>query len=199
MRVMSDFDKKDDDLQRLMGRVLVAMPNMGDPRFHRAVILLCAHDEHGAMGLVLNHVLPGVDMRHLLEQLHIEISTDAALGDVAVMSGGPVENARGFILHTHDFHQDDTILISPHLAVTGTVDALRSVAAGQGPEQMVFILGYAGWTEGQLESEIQQNVWLVCDADPELIFNVPPEEKWNKAIGSLGIDLAMLSGEAGRA
>lgn len=196
---MSDFDKKDDDLQRLMGRVLVAMPNMGDPRFHRAVILLCAHDEHGAMGLVLNHVLPGVDMRHLLEQLHIEISTDAALGDVAVMSGGPVENARGFILHTHDFHQDDTILISPHLAVTGTVDALRSVAAGQGPEQMVFILGYAGWTEGQLESEIQQNVWLVCDADPELIFNVPPEEKWNKAIGSLGIDLAMLSGEAGRA
>lgn len=196
---MSDFDKKDDDLQRLMGRVLVAMPNMGDPRFHRAVILLCAHDEHGAMGLVLNHVLPGVDMRHLLEQLHIEISTNAALGDVAVMSGGPVENARGFILHTHDFHQDDTILISPHLAVTGTVDALRSVAAGQGPEQMVFILGYAGWTEGQLESEIQQNVWLVCDADPELIFNVPPEEKWNKAIGSLGIDLAMLSGEAGRA
>jgi len=199
MRVMSDFDKKPDDLQRLTGRVLAAMPNMGDPRFHRAVILLCAHDENGAMGLVINHVLPGVDMRHLLEQLHIEIAMDAPLNDVAVMSGGPVENARGFILHTHDFHQDDTILISPHLAVTGTVDALRSVAVGEGPENMVFILGYAGWTEGQLEDEIQKNVWLVCDADPDLIFNVAPEEKWNKAIGSLGIDLAMLSGEAGRA
>jgi putative transcriptional regulator len=199
MRVMSDFDKTDNDLQRLMGRVLVAMPNMGDPRFHRAVVLLCAHDDNGAMGLVINHVLPGVDMRHLLEQLHIEITKDAPLNNIAVMSGGPVENARGFILHTHDFHQDDTIRITSDLAVTGTVDALRSVAAGTGPEKMVFILGYAGWTEGQLESEIQQNVWLVCDADPELIFNVPPEEKWNKAIGSLGIDLAMLSGETGRA
>jgi putative transcriptional regulator len=199
MRGMGDLNENEDDLPRLTGRVLVAMPAMGDPRFHRAVILLCAHDENGAMGLVLNHVLPGVDMRHLLEQLHITIDMDTPLNDIPVMSGGPVENARGFILHGHDFQQDDTILISPHLAVTGTIDALRSVASGAGPEQMIFILGYAGWTEGQLEQEIQQNVWLVCDPDPDLIFNTPPEEKWNKAINSLGIDLAMLSGEAGRA
>jgi len=185
----------------LTGKILLAMPTMGDPRFHRAVILMCAHDENGAMGLVINHTLPGIDLAHLLEQLNIHPEPGKAVNipDIPVMSGGPVENARGFILHTKDFQQKDTVPVNDQIAVTGTVDALRAVATGQGPERMIFVLGYAGWTEGQLDQEIQQNTWLVADADPELIFAVSPEEKWNYAIKTMGIDLAMLSGESGRA
>lgn len=185
----------------LTGKILLAMPTMGDPRFHRAVILMCAHDENGAMGLVINHVLPGIDLPQLLEQLNIhpEPGQLGKVPDIPVMSGGPVENARGFILHTKDFQQKDTVTVNDQIAVTGTIDALRAVAMGEGPERMIFVLGYAGWTEGQLDMEIQQNTWLVADADPELIFAVSAEEKWNYAIKKMGIDLAMLSGEAGRA
>ena len=185
----------------LTGKILLAMPTMGDPRFHRAVILMCVHDENGAMGLIINHTLPGVDLVHLLEQLNIhpEEGETMKIPNIPVMSGGPVENARGFILHSKDFQQKDTVPVSDQIAVTGTVDALRAVATGHGPERMIFVLGYAGWTEGQLDQEIQQNTWLVADADPELVFAVSAEEKWNYAIRTMGIDLAMLSGEAGRA
>ncbi|HEY8189781.1 MAG TPA: YqgE/AlgH family protein [Micavibrio sp.] len=190
----------------LTGRILLAMPGMGDPRFHKAVILICAHDKDGAMGLVINNTLPGIDLKHLLAQLNIpgprsgpKVSDNKKLEGLPVMSGGPVENARGFILHSSDFNQHDTVRINDQIGVTGTIDALRSVADGKGPERMIFILGYAGWNAGQLDKEIQDNAWLVSDADPSIIFNVQAGEKWDAMIKAMGIDPAMLSGEAGRA
>ncbi len=196
-----DQDQKADPQQDpayLTGRLLLAMPAMGDPRFHKAVIYMCAHDENGAMGLVINHVLPGIDLTQLLEQLNITPEQDKT-PDTPVLSGGPVETARGFVLHSSDFSQSDTIKIDEKFSVTGTIDALKTIASGEGPDKMLFILGYAGWGSGQLDQEIQQNAWLVTDADPELIFAAAPDEKWDKAIGQMGIDPAMLSGQAGRA
>ena len=197
-------DKKDatNDSFDLKGRLLLAMPGMGDSRFHKAAILVCAHDENGAMGLVINHTLPGIGMEELLKQLDISTDnrqTEKPVKDIPVMSGGPVETARGFILHSTDFAQDDTIKVNDDFCVTGTIDALKAISTGNGPHDMIFILGYAGWSPGQLDQEIQQNAWLVLDADQEIVFEKDPEKIWAKAIGKLGIDPAMLSGEAGHA
>ncbi|MCB1531999.1 MAG: YqgE/AlgH family protein [Alphaproteobacteria bacterium] len=182
----------------LTGKLLLAMPSMSDPRFHKAVIFICVHDEQGAMGLVVNHDLPHLSFDGLLDQLGIasDIHVNVSL---PVMSGGPVESARGFMLHTNDFNQKDTIKIDERFSVTGTLDALADVAAGKGPENMLFILGYAGWSAGQLDQEIQDNAWLVVDPDPEIIFAKDPEIKWEKAVSTLGFDPVMLSGDAGHA
>lgn len=188
------------DKSYLTGRLLLAMPAMGDTRFHKAVIYLCAHDKNGAMGLVINHKLPGVDLAQLLAQLNIKPEeNNNKTPDTVVMSGGPVETARGFVLHSNDFRQEDTIKIDDEFSVTGTIDALKAIASGNGPNKMLFILGYAGWSSGQLDQEIQQNAWLIADPDPDLIFKASPEEKWVKAIKKLGVDPAMLSGAAGTA
>lgn len=181
----------------LTGKLLVAMPQMGDPRFHKAVIFMCSHDANGAMGLVINHTLPGLELSELLTQLHIEDAQPD--DDIPVMSGGPVETARGFILHEGDFSQVESLKIESDIYVTGTIDALKAVARGQGPEKMLFILGYAGWTAGQLDQEIQQNAWLVIDSDPDVIFNGDADDRWDRAIRKIGVDPSMLSGEAGRA
>lgn len=181
----------------LTGKLLIAMPHMGDPRFHKAVIFICAHDVNGAMGLVINHTLPGLELDELLSQLHIEGAKTG--GEIPVMSGGPVETGRGFILHKGDFHQIDSLKIESDIYVTGTMDALKAIAQGQGPDEMLFILGYAGWSAGQLDLEMQQNAWLVVDADPDLIFEGDPDQRWDRAIRKMGIDPLMLSGEAGRA
>lgn len=183
------------------GRLLLAMPNMGDPRFHKAVILICAHDENGAMGLVLNHMLPGLNMQQLLSQLNLEedLTLEIDSSEAPILSGGPVETARGFILHSNDFFQEDTIQVNDNISVTGTVDALKEIANGKGPDKMLFILGYAGWSPGQLDDEIQQNAWLIADPDLDLVFSTRSELKWDRAIKNMGIDPAMLSGSAGTA
>lgn len=185
----------------LIGKLLLAMPAMGDPRFHRAVIFMCAHDANGAMGLVINHALPGLEFVELIEQLGITSDIEVKLkpSAVPVMSGGPVESARGFMLHSNDFKQADTIAIDNSCSVTGTLEALKEVATGKGPDQLLFILGYAGWGAGQLDREIQDNAWLVVDPDPAIIFHPDVEEKWTLAIQKLGFNPAMLSGEAGHA
>lgn len=177
------------------------MPNMGDPRFHRAVILICAHDDNGAMGLQINQPLPGLNFPQMLDQLNIHgpESNHSGVSDILVLGGGPVENTRGFLLHDYKFRHNETIPVTDDIAVTGTIDALRDVAVGKGPKKMVFVLGYSGWTAGQLDQEIQENVWLVMDADRDVVFTVPVEDKWTYGIRALGVDLAMLSGEAGRA
>ena len=182
----------------LTGKLLIAMPQMGDPHFHKAVIFICAHDGNGAMGLVINHILPGVDLAELLAQLHIDDAV-AQRPDIPVMSGGPVETARGFILHKGHFQQIESLKIESDIYVTGTIDALRAIAQGEGPDDMLFLLGYAGWTAGQLDMEMQQNSWLVVDADPDIIFNSNPEESWERAIKKLGVDPAMLVGSVGHA
>ena len=185
----------------LTGRILVAMPGMQDPRFHKAVIYMCAHDDKGAMGLVINNSVPGIELGSLMKQLQIEPA--GTMGSIRagqpVMCGGPVEGARGFILHSPEYAQSDTIRIDPSFSVTGTIDALRAIAAGTGPNDMLFVLGYAGWTAGQLEKEIQENVWLVTNADHDLVFSSSAEDKWIHAIRRLGIDPVMLSDSAGHA
>ncbi len=193
---LKNKDKKEN---YLAGRLLLAMPQMGDPRFYKAVIFLCAHDENGAMGLVVNHVLPGLDLRQLLQQMKIDLGEKTPGATQPVMSGGPVEAARGFILHSSDFKQPDTVKVCEGIAVTGTVDALKTIAAGAGPDKMLFLLGYAGWGAGQLDQEMQQNAWLVIEPDQDLIFGPGTDEKWDRAVRRLGIDPAMLSGTAGRA
>lgn len=191
----------EDKIQGLAGKLLLAMPGMGDPRFHKAVIFICSHDRDGAMGLVINHILSDVDMGSLLEQLNIktEERTQNITNDIPVMSGGPVETARGFILHSLDFKQQDTIIINDHFGVTGTIDALKTISEGSGPDDMLFVLGYAGWSPGQLDEEMRQNAWLTIDADHHVVFETEPANIWEKAIAKLGIDPAMLSGEGGTA
>lgn len=185
----------------LSGKLLLAMPSMADPRFHRAVIFVCSHDENGAMGLVINHTLSGVEFKDLVGQLKIEsdIRVDLSQSRYAVMSGGPVECARGFLLHTTDFEKNDTLKLKEGFGVTGTVDALKDVIRGCGPEKMLFALGYAGWSSRQLDEEIQSNSWLVVDADETIVFDVNYKDKWSAAFQKLGIDIGRLSTVSGAA
>lgn len=185
------------DNSYLEGQLLLAMPNMTDPRFDRAVIFVCSHSREGAMGLVINEPMLALTFQELLEQLEIDVVEP--ISDIQVHRGGPVESGRGFVLHSADYAQDSTLVVSQKLALTATVDILRAVAQGQGPKNHLLALGYAGWGEGQIEAEIQQNAWLNANADEEVIFHTELEDKWPRAMAMLGIDISMLSSEAGHA
>lgn len=182
----------------LLGKLLLATPQMGDSRFERAVIFICAHDENGAMGLILNQKMPNFGFTNLLEQLGIEANQDQAI-KIPVMLGGPVETARGFLLHGTDYKLKDTIAINDNFSVTATLDCLKSVAEGEGPKNSIFMLGYAGWDSGQLEDELKENTWLVADADNTLIFDTQTPQLWEKAVQTLGIEPAFLTIHAGNA
>lgn len=184
----------------LTGKLLIAMPGMDDPRFSRSVVLICAHSEEGAMGLVLNRPLPEVDFNDLLTQLGIENQTGAR--PIEVRFGGPVEPGRGFVLHSVPEHGEDPegrFRIGQSLAMTTTRDILEDLAHGHGPERAVLALGYTGWGPGQLEREILENGWLTGDSADDLIFGAAHGEKWQLALRAQGIDPSMLSGAAGRA
>jgi putative transcriptional regulator len=180
----------------LTGHLLVAMPHMADPRFARSVVYLCAHSGEGAMGLVVNRLIDSLTFESLLEQLGVEASAPA---DMQVHFGGPVESSRGFVLHTTDYLQDSTLLIDDEIALTATVDVLKAIAAGEGPKRRVLALGYAGWAEGQLDAEIQANGWLLVPADLDLVFGNDNETKWARSLAKIGVDLTLLSSEAGHA
>ena len=179
------------------GQLLIAMPGMRDERFARTVIYMCAHTEEGAMGLVLNQILDSLSLSELLSQL--DIDDEEVSVDVPVHFGGPVEAGRGFVLHTADYHQDATLNVTDGIALTATVDILKSIARGSGPRQSLLALGYAGWGPGQLDFEFRANGWLQAPADSELIFDTDQETKWERAIAKLGIDPRMLSDTAGNA
>lgn len=184
----------------LTGQLLIAMPQMEDPRFARSVVYLCAHTADGAMGLVINKLVENVTFPDLLEQLNI--GTGPVDRSIRVHFGGPVETGRGFVLHTADYVQDATLMIDRRVALTATVDILKAIAEGGGPNHSLLALGYAGWAPGQLESEIQGNGWLSCQADTELVFGDTLEDKWTRAMSKIGIDpdkLAKLSGASGHA
>lgn len=184
----------------LSGKLLIAMPSMTDPRFHRAVIFICAHDAEGAMGLTINKPMPGIQFKDLLKQLDIQSeATGKNMIDISVMQGGPVENARGFILHDKNFKEPDTVEVGADYGVTGTIDAIKKIAGGHGPQNMIFALGYAGWSAGQLDQELQANAWLALDADPEIVFHERTEDKWDLCVRKIGVDPAMLSAAGGRA
>lgn len=181
----------------LTGQLLVAMPQMLDERFSTSVICLCAHTEDGAMGLVVNKLLENVDLPDLLKQLDLEPDLKG-LG-IRVHFGGPVESGRGFVLHSGDYVQDATMVINDHIALTATTDVLRDIAAGDGPQNSFLALGYAGWGPGQLDAEIQANGWLSLEADNSLVFGGDPKTVWQAALAKMGIDISMLSGDAGHA
>jgi putative transcriptional regulator len=198
-------DEKDEDSGYLDGQLLLAMPGMPDDRFARTVIYMCAHSDEGAMGIIINRPAPSVKFPELLVQLDV-IAADEAIrlpptaGSVPVLKGGPVETGRGFVLHSNDFYIDNSTLpIDEAVSLTATVDILRAIARGAGPASAVLALGYAGWSPGQLEEEMQQNGWLTCPADASLIFDTPLESKYECALRKLGIDLSLLSNDFGHA
>jgi putative transcriptional regulator len=189
----------------LEGQVLVAMPGMVDQRFARSVIYLCAHSREGAMGIVVNQRARRVKFSDLLVQLEVIDEREAILlpqraGGMQVLKGGPVETQRGFVLHSSDYHVEDTTMpIDKTVSLTATVDILRAIAQGAGPCQAVLALGYAGWSPGQLEKEIQQNGWLSCEADADLVFGADLDAKYGLAMRKIGNDPAMLVSVAGHA
>jgi putative transcriptional regulator len=200
---ISDNATKDDgsdggrDDGYLTGQLLIAMPTMGDPRFARTVIYLCAHSADGAMGLVVNKQADEIDFPELLSQLEIE--TEGVQSPILVLVGGPVETGRGFVLHSLDYRQDSTLEVSEDVGLTATVDILRSIAEGAGPARSLLTLGYAGWSAGQLDDEIQANGWLNVSADASLLFDGDLSDKWDRAVRKVGIDPSFLSAEAGHA
>ncbi len=180
----------------LEGELLVAMPTLGDSRFSRSVIFICAHSDDGAMGLVVNRLMPNPTFTDLLTQLEIQ---QPPADEIPIHFGGPVESARGFVLHTTDFVRDDSLIIHDDFALTATVEILREIAGGNGPRQSILALGYAGWGPGQLEKEIQDNAWLNVAVDEELLFDPDVGDKWERAMRKIGVDFNMLSATAGRA
>ncbi len=187
------------------GQFLIAMPGIGDPRFEQTVIYMCAHTEEGAMGIVINRPMEDLDFATLLHRLEIVPEEKAQdipeeVRHTPVMVGGPVEPTRGFVLHSTDyFNPQITLPVTPHVGLTATLDILHDMARGAGPRDVLIALGYAGWAPGQLESEIQQNVWLTCEADRDILFLSPIETRYEKALRKLGIDPGFLSADAGHA
>jgi len=181
------------------------MPTMRDERFARSLIYVCAHSSEGAMGIVVNQAAGNVNFPDLLVQLEVIPAADviqlpSRAETVKVLKGGPVETGRGFVLHSSDFFiENSTLPIDEGICLTATLDILKAIARGEGPISAVLALGYAGWAPGQLETEIQENGWLHCSADAELIFGTDIDGKYEKALHKIGIDLGMLSTDAGHA
>src|SRR5690349_21323299 len=189
----------------LDGQMLIAMPAMMDDRFVRSLIYVCAHSSEGAMGSVVNHPAPNINFSDLLVKLNVIPATDiirlpTSAGGVKVMRGGPVETERGFVLHSADFFiENSTLPIDEGICLTATLDILKAIARGTGPASAILALGYAGWSPGQLENEMQQNGWLHCSADPDLIFGLDIEAKYDRALRKIGVRPGMLSSEVGHA
>jgi len=181
----------------LTGQLLVAMPQMRDPRFARSVIYMCAHSADGAMGLVVNRRVGSITFDDLLKQLNI--GPNKRSDEIRVHFGGPVEQGRGFVLHSSDYLQSGSLRVDDQVALTATLDILKEMAAGGGPRKSLLALGYAGWGPGQLDAEIQANGWLSVSSDEALVFDADLDNKWERAIGKIGIDFSMLSGDAGHA
>jgi len=190
---------------KLEGQLLIAMPTMSDRRFQRSVIYMCAHSAEGAMGLIINQRANHITAPDLLERLGISARNrdDKITSEVLSLSiqvGGPVETGRGFVLHSADyFSEDSTLAIEQDVCLTATIDILKAIAQGRGPARALLALGYAGWSPGQLETEIQANGWLNCPADPDLIFDEDLESKYARALAKIGIDLSHLVSDAGHA
>ena len=182
----------------LTGKLLISMPDMGDPRFAKSVVLICSHSPEGAMGLIVNKCADEVRFSELLEQL--EVPVDGDVKQTPIHFGGPVETGRGFVLHSEDYaSSSNSIKIPGGFRVTTTLDVLESLAKGGGPEQSIMALGYAGWGPGQLEGELQDNGWLIAEASDHLVFSDDNDGKWMAALNSMGVSPLHLSASGGRA
>jgi putative transcriptional regulator len=204
-RTIPELDEQSLEDTSLEGQMLIAMPGMGDARFSRTLIYVCAHSSEGAMGIIVNRRSKSMNFSQLLVQLDVisekdAIKLPAAIGAVQVLRGGPVEKGRGFVLHSPDFHLESaTLPIDGGVSLTATLDILRAMASGLGPQKAVLALGYAGWASGQLEDEILSNGWLTCPADEALLFDGDLASKYDRALRKLGVEPAMLVGDAGHA
>lgn len=202
---MADTMTNSDGNNYLHGQLLVAMPSMSDPRFARSVIYLCAHSDEGAMGLIINHRANHIKFPDLLDRLGIEPdSVDDGLSDDVINRyvhvGGPVETGRGFVLHSADYSADDSTLhIRDNVSLTASVDILKDIASGCGPDRAFLALGYSGWSPGQLEGELQENGWLHCPADDDLVFDLDLSTKYERALAKIGVDPSHLVSDAGHA
>lgn len=185
-----------DEASFLTGQILLALPGIGDPRFERAVIAICAHDEQGALGVGIGHELDGLTLHDLLGQFDIE---PGAAPNTAVHFGGPVEPRRGFVLHSTDWGGQDTIDVAGRWALSGTVDVLRAIADGTGPSRWVVALGYAGWSEGQLDGEMTRHGWFNVPGDAELVFGTSAAQRWERSYARSGIDPRLLASNTGTA
>ena len=182
----------------LEGKLLIAMPGMGDPHFEKSVIFMCAHSSEGAMGIMINKPVAGLSFHDLMEKLDLQVKPETP--NFPILYGGPVETGRGFVLHSGDYDgAEATLPVSDDISLTATLDILRAMADGRGPQHAIFALGYAGWTAGQIEDEIRRNGWIHCDCDPELLFDAGLDEKWSAALRKLGIEISGLSLHAGHA
>jgi len=189
----------------LDGQILIAMPGMGDPRFDKSLIFLCAHSESGAMGIMVNKTAPMMFFSDLIDQLKIIPSGEmrelsASVLNMPILFGGPVEQFRGFVLHSTDYFTQNTSLpINNGVALTATIEILQAIARGDGPAKVTLALGYSGWVAGQLENELQHNGWLLCEADDDLLFGVDNNGKYGRALRKIGVDPLMLSSQSGHA
>jgi putative transcriptional regulator len=181
----------------LEGQLLIATPQLTGSCFEKSVIYLCAHNEDGAMGIIVNQPMEAVKTKDVFSQLNIHLNQQAS--EIKVFFGGPVESARGFVLHTADYTLNDTLMLGDDMALTCTIEILKDIAAGRGPKDAMLALGYAGWSAGQLESELETNSWLVSPASHELIFQTTDDEKWQTAAALGGVDIFKLSGDVGHA
>lgn len=189
--------KKNITSTSLVGKILIAMPQMTDPRFANSVIFMCGHDAAGAMGIIVNRLVESLSFSDLLNQLNLKIP--AVEKDIRVHFGGPVEMGRGFVLHSNDYLHESSVKIGNDFVLTATTDVLQEISAGAGPKHSILALGYAGWGAGQLEAEINKNSWLEIEADEDLVFNEDLESCWARAVAKIGIDPAMLSIHSGHA
>lgn len=181
----------------LNGYLLVAMPTIVESRFEQASIFVCGHDKKGAIGLILNKPLPAVSLPELLKQFDIAVTSHTP--NAPLYFGGPVDMARGFVLHTLDYTSSNTVTVNEIFGVTATIDILRAIASGKGPERFHICLGYSGWGAGQLEMEMQNNDWLIGNSSMDLIFNTPADEKWKKCMHSMGLHEGNLPYSGGHA
>ncbi|WP_225205563.1 YqgE/AlgH family protein [Novosphingobium huizhouense] len=184
------------EAQYLSGRLLLAMPGMGDARFDHAVIAMCVHDDHGALGIGLGQVREGISLHGLLKDVGID---PGVAPDVPILSGGPVETARGFVLHSDDWGGDGTVQVAGLCALSASLDVLRAIAEGRGPSKWLIALGYAGWSAGQIEGEMRQHGWHAVEGRREILFDTPVEQRWTAAWRAEGIDPSHLVAATGRA
>jgi putative transcriptional regulator len=185
-----------DSTTYLTGQFLLAMPGIGDPRFERAIIAMCAHDAEGALGIGIGDTLPGIGLHAVLGQLDID---PGVAPDAPVHIGGPVEPQRGFVVHSQDWGGQDTVSVASRWALSGTTDVLRAIAAGTGPSRWIVALGYAGWGAGQLDAEMSRHGWFSTPGDLAILYDTQAERRWEQAFGGAGIDSRLLVSGTGNA
>jgi len=183
---------------RLTNQFLIAMPNLADPNFSETLTLICEHNDEGALGFVVNRPA-GIPLSELLDQQGLEYTPTPGITDAPLYQGGPVDIERGFILHSPERAWATTMKVSDDFAITSSRDIIEDTLRGEGPREIMYLLGYAGWAPGQLEQEMAENAWLTTEASADIVFRTPVESRWKKAASQLGIDLSLLNPDAGHA